>query len=63
MDRRPLSGSVCRRAETGSFLRGAETYAPVKLYEYREERTELLRLGNEINHNVTDVMLVVKPQT
>jgi putative transposase len=33
------------------------------LYEYREERTELLRLGNEINHNVTDVMLVVKPQT
>ena len=28
-----------------------------------EERAELLRLGNEINHDVTDVMLVVKPQT
>lgn len=28
-----------------------------------EERAELLRLGNEINHDVADVMLVVKPQT
>ncbi len=28
-----------------------------------EERTELLRLGNEINHDVADVMLVVKPHT
>ena len=28
-----------------------------------EERTELLRLGNAINHDVADVMLVVKPQT
>ena len=28
-----------------------------------EERAELLRLGEEINHDVADVMLVVKPQT
>ncbi|HDS15910.1 MAG TPA: integrase, partial [Proteobacteria bacterium] len=28
-----------------------------------EERAKLLRLGNEINHDVADVMLVVKPQT
>lgn len=28
-----------------------------------EERAELLRLGNEINHDVADVMPVVKPQT
>jgi len=28
-----------------------------------EERAELLRLGNEINHDVADVMLVVKSQT
>ena len=28
-----------------------------------EERAGLLRLGNEINHDVADVMLVVKPQT
>lgn len=28
-----------------------------------EERAELLRLGNESNHDVADVMLVVKPQT
>lgn len=28
-----------------------------------EERAELLRLGNEINHDVAEVMLVVKPQT
>jgi len=28
-----------------------------------EERAEILRLGNEINHDVADVMLVVKPQT
>lgn len=28
-----------------------------------EERAELLRLGKEINHDVADVMLVVKPQT
>ncbi len=28
-----------------------------------EERAEQLRLGNEINHDVADVMLVVKPQT
>jgi len=28
-----------------------------------EERTELLRLGSGINHDVADVMLLVKPQT
>jgi putative transposase len=28
-----------------------------------EERAELIRLGNEINYDVADVMLVVKPQT
>ncbi len=28
-----------------------------------EEQAALLRLGNEINHDVTDVILVVRPQT
>jgi len=28
-----------------------------------EERAELLRLGNEISHDVADIMMVVKPQT
>jgi putative transposase len=28
-----------------------------------EERAELLRLRNEVNHDIADVMLVVKPQT
>lgn len=47
------------------FPRGAETYAPLKNYCVLtpEERAELLRLGNEIDHDVADVMLVVKPQT
>lgn len=34
-----------------------------RIYTRPEERAELTRLGTELEHDITDVLLVVKPDT